>query len=78
VVLLKKEEKKNNKEKENPTHSVSDGGSWTLGSTKVPGKRGKKMREELTKGKVRRKYTSERKYVFLLKWSDYPWHGIDI
>jgi len=60
VVLLKKEEKKNNKEKENPTHSVSDGGSWTLGSTKVPGKRGKKMREEQTKGKVRRKYTSER------------------
>jgi len=36
VVLLKEEKKKNNKEKENPTHSVSDGGSWTLGSKKVP------------------------------------------
>ncbi len=33
---------------------------------------GKKMREELTKGKVRRKYTSERKYSFLLRGSDYP------
>ena len=32
----KKEEEKINTEKENPTYSVSDGGSWTLGSTKVP------------------------------------------
>ena len=33
---------------------------------------GKKMREELTKGKVHRKYTSERKYSFPLRGSDYP------
>ena len=61
-----KEEMKINKEKENPSYSVSDSGSWMLGSTRYQEQRGKKMREEKMIGKVRRKYTSERKNSFLL------------
>jgi len=68
-----KEEMKINKEKENPSYSVSDSGSWTLGSNRYQEQGGKKMRKEKMIGKGHRKYTSERKNSF---WSDYPWHGI--